>query len=1023
MKDGNHWWGILFCLFLGYAGYRLDAQPAFDVKTYSVKDGLSSNSLRRIINDKQGFLWISADNGLHRFDGNSFYIFRHNPADNRSLSSNNCDYLFIDREERFWIKTINGLSMYRPENQQFLNYYPDSSLVSGFSGGDIAQDEEGRLWLGGFGDLLIFDPASGQFTSSGWYNYAKKSGIITYEIRSNAVLELKKKSDHELWILSAYGLFSVDTHKKSFTHYPNPDIQDYWAFYLSHLDAKGKLWIGTYDKCFYTFDPAELKWMAHPCPEEENGLAAHILDIESFGKDSLLMISKNAIYLYQQDERSFSTYMKYDPQKYPDFPYGQNGSITRMGSRYFVIQNGETPLVQLSPKEDLIQGKSLAGLASYGNNHSFHTIGHKKIIVGDWTKESVLLCNEGGLDCHVLKDRQNKSRLGAFQYYFYLGGNEALFSLSKSVYRLNLVTYQIIRIELPGNVNITEETEFRNFVKDKHGRLYIRDRRAGIFEIDLSVNAMKPFFAPNNSNRFSELYYDKVTDKLWLAQERNGIFIVSVDKKSIKHYPLNLLPTRARATVSCIAGDDRGNVYLSVVEHGLMVIRSTTMQQRSYTLRDGLPSDNVFYGITDKNGVYWGTSEKGLFMLKKDRIRSFENLKKAAQFNYRLFFDADGQICQNLYPKMHIFFNPQRMGGVGTEGKVYIKSIRILDLEAAPDSILHLNYREHSLTLKFGYLDTEECSTPMLEYSINGSIWQKLDTDDEIKLNNLAPRTYRVEVRDSFTHGKRVILRILVAPPWWQKTWFILFFVLVVFLLAAVFYHKRVQSIRKEEQEKSLLHQRIAHTEMAALRAQMNPHFIFNCLNSINRFILVHDTEAASDYLTRFSRLIRLVLDSSREEFISLEKELEALRLYLGMEAMRFQDGFNWKIEIDPNVFTDQITIPPLLLQPYVENAIWHGLMQAPQDHGVKELLVHVFFVTDKCVHIEIIDNGIGRTKAGVLKSKGENSHKSYGISLTQERINLLYKTSGQPAEIFIEDLYHENQLPAGTKVTIKIHI
>lgn len=119
----------------------------------------------------------------------------------------------------------------------------------------------------------------------------------------------------------------------------------------------------------------------------------------------------------------------------------------------------------------------------------------------------------------------------------------------------------------------------------------------------------------------------------------------------------------------------------------------------------------------------------------------------------------------------------------------------------------------------------------------------------------------------------------------------------------------------------------------------MNPHFIFNCLNSINRFILVNDTDAASEYLTKFSRLIRMILDSSREDMITLQKELDSLRLYIGMEAMRFQDSFEWKIDIDPSVQTGNVLIPPLLLQPYVENAIWHGLMQAPPDWGIKKYI------------------------------------------------------------------------------------
>ncbi|RAI77267.1 sensor histidine kinase [Spirosoma telluris] len=121
--------------------------------------------------------------------------------------------------------------------------------------------------------------------------------------------------------------------------------------------------------------------------------------------------------------------------------------------------------------------------------------------------------------------------------------------------------------------------------------------------------------------------------------------------------------------------------------------------------------------------------------------------------------------------------------------------------------------------------------------------------------------------------------------------------------------------------------QKLAETEMTALRAQMNPHFIFNCLNSIKLYATENDAAKASDYLTKFSRLIRLVLENSRSERVTLQNELDALQLYLTMEAMRFKAKLNFRIDMAPAIDAEFIEIPPLLLQPYVENAIWHGLM------------------------------------------------------------------------------------------------
>ena len=193
----------------------------------------------------------------------------------------------------------------------------------------------------------------------------------------------------------------------------------------------------------------------------------------------------------------------------------------------------------------------------------------------------------------------------------------------------------------------------------------------------------------------------------------------------------------------------------------------------------------------------------------------------------------------------------------------------------------------------------------------------------------------------------------------------------------------RTQSKEAEEQRVHLLssefEQRIAETEMAALRAQMNPHFIFNCLNSIQFFTAQNDSEKASDYLTKFSRLIRLVLENSRSEKVTLANELDTLRLYIEMEAMRFPQKLHYRIRVDDWVDVDSIQMPPLLLQPFVENAIWHGLMHKEEGGTVT---VQIQQNPENLLHIEITDDGIGRQRAAEFKSKSATKHKSFGMKL-----------------------------------------
>jgi len=219
-------------------------------------------------------------------------------------------------------------------------------------------------------------------------------------------------------------------------------------------------------------------------------------------------------------------------------------------------------------------------------------------------------------------------------------------------------------------------------------------------------------------------------------------------------------------------------------------------------------------------------------------------------------------------------------------------------------------------------------------------------------------------------------------------------------------------------QESEFAH-KLAETEMTALRAQMNPHFIFNCLNSIKLYTLENDGATATDYLTKFSRLIRLVLENSRSERITLANELETLELYIQMEAMRFKDKVNYKLNVAEDIDTHYTEIPPLLLQPYVENAIWHGLMHK-EDGGLIKVDVSM---EETALQVVITDNGIGRAAAAALKSKSATTHKSFGLKMTSERIELFNQLYQTHTKVQIEDLTDANGQATGTKVIVEIPI
>ncbi len=226
----------------------------------------------------------------------------------------------------------------------------------------------------------------------------------------------------------------------------------------------------------------------------------------------------------------------------------------------------------------------------------------------------------------------------------------------------------------------------------------------------------------------------------------------------------------------------------------------------------------------------------------------------------------------------------------------------------------------------------------------------------------------------------------------------------------------------KTEAERILMdtQQKMADVEMQALRAQMNPHFIFNCLNSINRYIVKSDQATASLYLTRFAKLIRLILDNSNSKTVTLTNELEALRLYIEMESIRFEKQFSYTIRVDDSVHPDSIYVPPLIIQPYVENAIWHGLLHK---ESAGHLLVHICCGSKSVLECIVEDNGVGRDKAKELKSKSASNKKSLGMKLTEDRLALLNKKAELNASVEIIDLKNETGEAAGTRVILKIPV
>ena len=242
-----------------------------------------------------------------------------------------------------------------------------------------------------------------------------------------------------------------------------------------------------------------------------------------------------------------------------------------------------------------------------------------------------------------------------------------------------------------------------------------------------------------------------------------------------------------------------------------------------------------------------------------------------------------------------------------------------------------------------------------------------------------------------------------------RNIWIIVI-VTFVLLLAILYFLYRQRLLKKEK--------RIVTLEQDVLRTQMNPHFIFNALNSIKHYIINNEQKNAVHYLNKFSKLVRKILEASTLKEISLQEELETMDLYMNIENIRFSNEISFDMTVDKSLDLTTIKVPPLVLQPFLENALWHGLSSKKGDKTIK---LSVFKPTKDFIQIDIEDNGIGRKASAKIKSNKVINRKSIGIELTKERLNNFIKDFQKPFSLVFSDLFDNNKNPKGTKVALKI--
>ncbi len=353
---------------------------------------------------------------------------------------------------------------------------------------------------------------------------------------------------------------------------------------------------------------------------------------------------------------------------------------------------------------------------------------------------------------------------------------------------------------------------------------------------------------------------------------------------------------------------------------------------------------------------------------------------------------------------------------------VYIENTIVKQKKVDSIKLKSLNYNENTIEIYFKAIDLKSKGSILYKYKLVGleKDWS-YTKNTSVRYTELDPGLYTFLVMPANNHLNHhyalAFVQIKIHPAFWQTWWFQISVLLSLSAISYWRYKRRIKKIENTAKQQTLIDKKIANSELKALRAQMNPHFIFNAMNSIQSFILKNEGLTAQKYLTKFSKLMRFVLEHSKGDAILLSKEIEALTLYVELEILRANFSFDFTLEIENQLKQMTLYIPPMLIQPYVENAIIHGLRQLTERKGHLRL---GFKLDNGALVIEVEDNGIGRAKAKMISQQKKLDHESMGLQVTQDRILQLNQSSLYQIKIEITD-HIERNISLGTLVKLEI--
>lgn len=974
----------------------------YSVKKYTIKDGLPGLYILSIYQDSRGFLWIGTMNGLSRFDGKNFVSY----GIRQGLNSYYINLLTEDNQGRFWVGANNKI--FRLLNNRFLEYPLSDSAGFQFMLG-IKHLKNKELWI-------MTDAGSYHFETDHWkkkpllpgfenklclqmietekgtyYNYrtaivfkdrkGKISNIWNHEEANRGMYfsEMHLIND-TLYIANYDGIYQMTENKTFKKLFTNRLREKSWRGFF--IDSKNRFWVTEINRAHVLIsEPGNKQNFT-----DSISLTIPLVSFCFEDKDHNIWIASGEGLLKVQVQSSSQHSIEKNPL------INDIRNITETPGKTFFVFSRENGILQFN-NTDFVK----APVQFYQNNKEAindfpdsYTIDDKNRL---WlaTRESRLFCFDNGKLIDYSRFVRRKPN-----YLAWISYNPVTKKLFTSQDTLKTATEQEIKIFHPANSKqpVLKPGFIHCF---KNGKTIFTSSSTGVRLIDEKDN----LFDINQQlwlgkSILESRFFETGSGDFWMYGAGDGIKHFHWDKNGFPEKDLQI------------------------------------------STDDGLPNDMVVDMCMDKQNRLWVSTMAGPAIIEIDTIikkievsplTDYMDITVENPVNSHIYCGNDGYVWLTAYNNIYRF-DPRKMVFTSSTPEISIENIQLneknTDWKYYTDSFYGywqmpvspvMKYNENTLQINFAGISFTSSAEFLYSYRLDGldTNWSNPSTSNFVLFAKLLPGKYKFSVKCKTKNSSWSVaanFSFTIKPPFWNTWWFRLIMIIMAASLILAFYRNRVKKI----QQQALLQNQLMELEMTALKAQMNPHFIYNALNSIQALVASDKKDEAIYYIGTFSRLLRQVLENSESNVITLEKELQTLELYISLDSLRLNMQPQYQLHIAENIQPASEKIPPLLLQPFVENALWHGLSKK---EGDKKIDITITANEDWLV-CTIQDNGIGRAKALAIRTKSSGQHQAKAITITSRRL-IDFNEHKKITPLVFEDLFANDGTPSGTKVTLYI--